>query len=127
MTDPTFEIVKGVNFDAAHFMPWEAQGQPYRRMHGHSFRLEIAVRGRRDPVKGWVEDLGAVDAALRTLASVLDHGVLNEVEGLDNPTLENICAWAAGRLRVQFPGLVRVTVSRPTLGESCTLQLDSTA
>jgi 6-pyruvoyltetrahydropterin/6-carboxytetrahydropterin synthase len=122
-SEPQFEITKGVNFDAAHFMPWEVEGQPYRKMHGHSFRLEIAIRGPKDSVKGWVADLGDVDAALRELAAVLDHDVLNEIEGLSVPTLENICLWVASRLRPRFPGLVRVTVSRPTLGESCTLAL----
>jgi 6-pyruvoyltetrahydropterin/6-carboxytetrahydropterin synthase len=72
---------------------------------------------------GWVEDLGELDAALKAAAAELDHGTLNETPGLESPTLEHLCLHFAGKLKGRFPGLSRVTVSRPTVGESCTLAL----
>jgi 6-pyruvoyltetrahydropterin/6-carboxytetrahydropterin synthase len=68
-----------------------------------------------------VADLGELDAALRTISGELDHGLLNDKPGLESPTLEHLCLWFAERLRPQFPGLVRVVVSRPTVNESCAL------
>jgi 6-pyruvoyltetrahydropterin/6-carboxytetrahydropterin synthase len=72
---------------------------------------------------GWVEDLGALDGALKALAAELDHGLLNDKPGLESPTLERLCLHFAKRLAPNFPGLARITVSRPTVHERCTLQL----
>ncbi len=123
MNEPLFEITKAAHFDAAHSL---AEGPPdsrYRRLHGHSFRVEASVRGSRQGEVGWVTDLGALDGALKGLAAELDHGMLNDKPGLASPTLENLCLYFAERLKPLYPGLSRVMVSRPTIGESCTLQL----
>ncbi len=120
MTSPIFEITKAATFDAAHHLPAGPQG-PYTRMHGHSFRVEATVRGEEQGAVGWVADLGELDRALRAVAGELDHGLLNEKPGLESPTLEHLCLWFAERLKPAFPGLVRVTVSRPTVSEACVL------
>ena len=117
-----FEITKAAAFDAAHFLP-DGPDPSYRRMHGHSFRVEATLRGSQSGAVGWVSDLGAVERALNAAAGALDHGTLNDVEGLESPTLENLCLYFANRLRPEFPQLARVTVSRPTISESCTLTL----
>jgi 6-pyruvoyltetrahydropterin/6-carboxytetrahydropterin synthase len=119
------EITKAVTFEAAHRLGDARDPEAYRRVHGHSFRLEATLRGRPDPERGWVDDLGALAEALRALAARLDHGLLNEIEGLERPTLERICAWAAAELAPQFPSLSRVCVSRPSLSETCVLTLES--
>ena len=120
----TFTVTKAVTFEAAHYMPAKPDGHPYKRMHGHSFRLEAAVRGRIQPDAEWVADFAALTAALNALAHELDHGLLNEIEGLETPTLERVCLWVAARLKTDWPGLVRVTLSRPSLSETCTLELE---
>ena len=122
MTEPVFEITKGANFDAAHSLEAGPTDGRYRRLHGHSFRVEASVKGvQQGP--GWVADLGALDNALKALAGELDHAFLNDKEGLSSPTLENLCLYFAGRLKGEFPGLSRVVVSRPTIGESASLSL----
>jgi 6-pyruvoyltetrahydropterin/6-carboxytetrahydropterin synthase len=121
MSDSIFEITKAATFDAAHYMPSPDAASHYRRMHGHSFRVEASVRGPAGPVTGWVEDLAELDAALRAIAAELDHGLLNERPGLETPTLERLCLHFAGRLKPRFPRLSRIVVSRPTHGESCAL------
>ncbi|HEX4183724.1 MAG TPA: 6-carboxytetrahydropterin synthase [Caulobacteraceae bacterium] len=123
MTEPIFEITKAAQFDAAHSL---ADGEPdhrYRRLHGHSFRVEASVRGPAQAPVGWVADLGALDETLRGLAAELDHGLLNDKPGLESPTLENLCLYFAQRLKPLYPGLSRIAVSRPTVGERCTLDL----
>jgi len=121
MTDPVFEITKAAAFDAAHRLPAHPDGSPYTQLHGHSFRVEATVRGAANPPVGWVADLGALDAALRDIAAKLDHTLLNDTPGLESPTLEALCLHFAGGLRDRFPGLCRIAVSRPSVGESCAL------
>lgn len=124
MSNPVFEITKAAAFDAAHRLPDAGpEGSRNARLHGHSFRVEATLRGPATAPVGWVEDLGALEAALRTVAGDLDHGLLNDMPGLTSPTLEALCLYFAGRLRHRFPGLCRVAVSRPTNGESCALSL----
>ncbi|WP_411817338.1 6-carboxytetrahydropterin synthase QueD [Hyphococcus sp. DH-69] len=116
-------IIKSMSFDAAHFLDdcdqAEPNARPYARMHGHSFQLEVMIEGEQSEDTGWVVDFGDVNDALAELHTALDHRLLNEIEGLERPTLENICRWVADRLKPRFPGLVQVRVSRPSNGETC--------
>ena len=119
-----FRISKAVTFEAAHFMGAKPDGHPYRNLHGHSFRLEATVCGRVKAGEEWVEDYASLTQALESLAGELDHRLLNEIDGLDVPTLERIAFWAAQRLKSRLPALVAVTLERPSLSERCTLELD---
>ena len=123
MSDDVFEITKAAQFDAAHYLPVGPDAHRYRRMHGHSFRVEATLRGTADSKDAWVADLGELDKALGAAASELDHGVLNELPGLETPTLERLCLYFAEKLRPEFPGLCKVVVARPSVGESCSLSL----
>lgn len=123
MTQRLFEITKAATFDAAHHFPDGPAHRPYTRLHGHSFKVEATVRGPPVEPVGWVADLADLDESLKAVAAELDHGLLNERPGLERPTLENICIYFADRLLPQFPGLSRVVVSRPTIGESCAMSV----
>ena len=124
MSDPVFEITKAAAFDAAHHLPDAGPaGGRNARLHGHSFRVEATLRGPAKPPVGWVEDLGELEAALRTAAADLDHRLLNDVPGLESPTLEALCVYFAERLRDRFPSLCRIVVERPSIGERCALTL----
>ncbi|HYM02434.1 MAG TPA: 6-carboxytetrahydropterin synthase QueD [Stellaceae bacterium] len=116
----TVEIVKEFNFDAAHFLPTAPEGHPYRRLHGHSFRVEVALVGEPEPATGWLVDFGLIERRIAALRDRLDHNLLNEIEGLNVPTLENLAAWIHRELRTALPGLERVTIRRESSGESCT-------
>lgn len=123
MNQPVFEITKAATFDAAHYLPEGPDHRPYRNLHGHSFRVEATVRGQPQEPVGWVADLADLESALKGVAAELDHGLLNDKPGLERPTLEHLCLYFAERLRPAFPGLSRIVVSRPTIGESCALGL----
>ncbi len=116
-----FAITKSVSFEAAHFMGGKPDGHPYRHVHGHSFRLEATVSGTVQSGAQWVEDFAHLTACLQAVAAKLDHKLLNEIPGLDVPTLERLCLWAAAELQPELPGLARVAILRPSLDERCEL------
>jgi 6-pyruvoyltetrahydropterin/6-carboxytetrahydropterin synthase len=118
-----FEITKAVHFEAAHYMGGKPEGHPYRNVHGHSFRVEATVAGVVKPGEQWVEDFAHLTACLNATAEKLDHKLLNEIDGLEIPTLERICLWVAEDLREALPGLKRVALARPSLNERCELVL----
>ncbi|HEY7852082.1 MAG TPA: 6-carboxytetrahydropterin synthase [Caulobacteraceae bacterium] len=118
-----FEITKAASFDAAHSLPGGPDERPYARLHGHSFRVEATLRGPAVGPVGWVADLAELDTALKAIAGELDHSLLNEHPGLESPTLEALCLYFAGKLAPDFPALRRITVSRPTVGETCLLEV----
>ncbi len=116
-----FEITKAVTFEAAHYMGGKPEGHPYRNVHGHSFRLEATVAGTVQPGAEWVQDFSDLAAILSETAEKLDHRLLNEIAGLEVPTLERIAVWAASDLKARLPGLKRVVLARPSLDERCVL------
>lgn len=117
---PLFEISHTFGFDAAHRFTRLPRGHRYRGLHGHSFRVEVALRGPARPPHGFVTDMARLEAACKRVHASLDHALLNNIEGLENPSLENLCLWIWRRLRPGFPALARVTVRRDSLGQSCT-------
>jgi len=109
------ELVKDFRFEAAHWLPKVPEGHKCRRMHGHSFRGEVAVRGEVDPATGWVIDFADIKRAVDPIVVQLDHYLLNEIEGLENPTSEVLAAWIWTKLAGHVPGLYRITIE-----ETCT-------
>ena len=104
------ELVKDFRFEAAHWLPNVPEGHKCRRMHGHSFRGEVAVRGDVDPATGWLIDFADLKRAVDPLVARLDHYLLNEIDGLENPTSEMLAVWLWERLAPHVPLLYRVTV-----------------
>ncbi len=113
------KIAYAFGFDAAHRFDAYPEGHPYRGVHGHSFQAEVEIAGEPDPRTGFIADLGDVEAACREVRARLDHKLLNDVEGLELPSLENLCLWLWARLSPLFPGLSRVAVRRASCGQSC--------
>lgn len=109
------EIFKDFTVESAHFLPNAPEGHKCRRLHGHSFKIGIHVSGEVSQDSGWVIDFGEISKAFAPLQAVLDHCLLNEVEGLSNPTSENISIWIWDRLKPVLSGLSKVVVY-----ETCT-------
>ena len=109
------EIFKEFTFEAAHRLPNVPAGHKCARLHGHSFRVELGVDGPVDAEMGWVMDFGDIKAAFQPLLNQLDHYYLNEIEGLENPTSEQLARWIWRRLRPHLPALAVVAVR-----ETCT-------
>jgi 6-pyruvoyltetrahydropterin/6-carboxytetrahydropterin synthase len=104
------ELVKDFRFEAAHYLPNVPEGHKCRRMHGHSFRGEIAVRGPIDERTGWLIDFADLKTVLGPLIDRLDHYLLNDIEGLENPTSERLAVWIWNEIKPRLPQLHRVTI-----------------
>ena len=104
------KISQSFTFEAAHQLPNVPEGHRCRRMHGHSYRVELRLEGPVDPTTGFVVDFFDVEAAFGPLLARLDHHCLNEVEGLENPTAENIAVWIWDRVRPALPQTSAVVV-----------------
>lgn len=112
------EIFKEFIVEAAHRLPHVPPGHKCGRLHGHSIRIEVHVRGGVDVRTGWVMDFGDIKGIFQPLYEQLDHHYLNEVEGLENPTSENLARWIWERLKPDLPQLSRVVV-RETCTSGC--------
>lgn len=113
------EIAYRFGFDAAHRFDTYPEGHLYRGVHGHSFQVEVAMTGEPDPARGFVADFGEVQEACERVRASLDHRMLNEIPGLEKPSLENLCLFIWSALHAPFPNLSRVTVRRDSSGQSC--------
>lgn len=125
-----FELSKQFRFEAAHTLKRSIEADSSRRIHGHSYRAEVVVRGMPDPVSGMVMDLGDLERCIEEARDALDHRFLDEVGDLGPATLENLAAWIWNRLAPSIGKLARVTVFRDSSGDACSyygLQQDMTA
>jgi 6-pyruvoyltetrahydropterin/6-carboxytetrahydropterin synthase len=109
------EIFKEFVFEAAHRLPHVPEGHKCARLHGHSFTAQIYVSGELDPLTGWVVDFADIKTAFAPYYDVLDHHYLNEIQGLENPTSENIAVWVWSKMAPLLPGLSKIIVK-----ETCT-------
>lgn len=114
-----FELSKQFRFDAAHTLERSIQTESSRRIHGHSYRAEVAVRGRPDPVTGMIVDLGILEASMEEARDALDHRFLDEINDLGPATMENLSRWIWDRLLPVVPNLYKVSVYRDSSGEIC--------
>lgn len=108
-------LTRTFSFEAAHHLPTFPEGHKCRRLHGHSFRVEVQVSGEVDPQRGFLIDYGAIQDACEPLRRRLDHYLLNDIEGLENPTSEVLARWLWERLTPALPLLSAVVVH-----ETCT-------
>lgn len=117
-----FEISQKFFFDAAHTLRREIEAEGSRRIHGHTYHVEVSIAGEIDPATGMVMDLGLVRAAIEQLRPRLDHHLLDEVEGMGPATLENLAIYIWRAIAASLPGLVQVRIWRDGVGDSCTLR-----
>lgn len=116
------EVFKTFTIEAAHRLPKVPADHKCSRLHGHSFHVEVHVRGPVNEL-GWVQDFADIKKAFQPLFDQLDHNYLNEVEGLSNPTSENLARWIWNRVKPELPLLCRVLI-KETCTSGCTYEGD---
>jgi 6-pyruvoyltetrahydropterin/6-carboxytetrahydropterin synthase len=112
-----FELRKTMNFESAHRLPHVPPGHKCARLHGHSFRVTVIVRGPIDPETGWVIDYSEIKKSSAPILEKLDHNFLNEIPGLENPTSEVLAQWFFDRLKPHLPALSQIVIH-----ETCTTE-----
>jgi 6-pyruvoyltetrahydropterin/6-carboxytetrahydropterin synthase len=114
-----YELSKEFRFDAAHTLNRSVEVEPSRRIHGHSYRAEVVVRGLPDPTTGMLIDLSLLDQSLEEARDGLDHRFLDAINDLGPATMENLAAWIWRKVETVCPNLWRVTVRRDSDAGAC--------
>ena len=114
----TMEIFKEFRFEAAHRLPNVEAGHKCERLHGHSYRVAVHVDAPVQSGVEWVMDFGDIAKAFAPIRESLDHYYLNEIEGLENPTSENLAKWIWDRLKPELPAMTAIVV-RETCTSGC--------
>ena len=111
------EIYKEFSFDSAHYLPNVPDGHKCKNMHGHTYRFKVFLKGIPDPALGWIMDFKELKDKLEPVIDTLDHKLLNDIKGLENPTAENITVWIWQQIQPLFPQLSRIELyETPTTG-----------
>ncbi len=105
-----FELRHRFFIESARRLPRLPATHPCSQLHGHSFQITLYFRGPLDPEKGWLIDYHEITTGFAATKALLDHRLLNEIPGLENPTSENLCQWLFVRLQTQWPRLHQVGV-----------------
>jgi 6-pyruvoyltetrahydropterin/6-carboxytetrahydropterin synthase len=113
-----FSISQTYHIESSRFLPLLKKDHPCSRMHGHSFKITLTLVGPLQP-EGWVMDYNDINLKARPFLELIDHRVLNEVPGLENPTTEILSRWLYEKLKIVLPELKSVSISE-THNTDCT-------
>jgi 6-pyruvoyltetrahydropterin/6-carboxytetrahydropterin synthase len=111
------QIFKSFTFDSAHFLPNVPVGHKCKEIHGHTYRLIVYIEGPLDEHIGWVADFADIKKMIEPVIKSVDHKLLNELPGLENPTCERIAIWLWDKIKANVPALVKIELHEtPTSG-----------
>ncbi len=109
MANPKMIIFKEFTFEAAHKLPLVPSTHKCSNLHGHSFKVRVTLDGPLNEL-GWVMDFSELKSICAPYIDILDHSYLNEIDGLENPTSENIAVWLWQRLIQVLPSITSIKV-----------------
>lgn len=112
-----YSVSQTGTFEAAHYIRNPNAPAGYHRLHGHSFVVTVHCAAPAVGEQGWVIDFGVLDGTLKDVLATLDHQTLNEIEGLEPPTFENILTYIDRQFEARGVTLSRLEIARPTLGQ----------
>ena len=113
-----YELRQHFQIESARFLPNLPSSHPCSRMHGHSFKIILTLVGPLQEKLGWVMDYNDISTAIKPLLAELDHRILNEVPGLENPTSELLAKWIYEHLIKKISILKSVSILE-TLSTEC--------
>ena len=103
-------VYKKFNIESARSLPNVLETHPCYQLHGHSFKIIISVKGQIDKHTGFVTDFQEIENAFNPIKKILDHSFLNKIEGLSNPTSENICIWIWDKIESSIPNICEIEI-----------------
>lgn len=101
-------IYKQFSFDSAHFLSAVPEGHKCGNMHGHTYSLTVFIEGMPEQKSGWIIDYGDLKKIIKPIIEELDHHLLNEIPGLENPTSENLSIWLWNKIKPLLPNLKKI-------------------
>ena len=104
------EVYKTFAIESARSLPKLPDEHPCSKVHGHSFKITLTVEGEIDQTTGFVMDFSDIDSAFRPIHEIIDHAYLNDIEGLSNPTSENICIWIWNKIESSIPNICEIKI-----------------
>lgn len=116
-----FNLKHQFRIESARFLPRLPEGHPCKQIHGHSFLITLEIESPSlHPELEWLIDFNQVSEAAKPVLKLLDHQLLNEVPGLENPTSENLCLYIFRKLKPQLQQLKKVSIQE-TLDTECSV------
>ena len=110
-------LYKQFTFDAAHYLPKLPDDHKCRQMHGHTYYLTIFIEGEVLKEQGWILDFGDIKKTLKPVLDIIDHTLLNNIPGLENPTAELFTIWLWNKIKPLLPELKKIELKEtPTSG-----------
>ncbi len=110
-------IFKQFSFDSAHFLPNVPVDHKCKEIHGHTYRLVVFLEGKPIPELEWVMDFSEVKKVIAPIIDSIDHKLLNDITGLENPTCEKITIWLWNQIKPKLPMLKKLELNEtPTSG-----------
>ena len=101
-------IWKEQRFEGALALRRAPQGDPRRRLHGHSYLVRLHLCAPLDEVMGWTVDYGDVKGLFKPIYQALDHHRLDELPQLPDADPGSLTDWIRERLMVRLPQLDRI-------------------
>ncbi len=101
-------IFKDFDFDSAHFLPNVSDDHKCKQIHGHTYRMKVFFSDALDNHYGWVMDFAEIKKVVNPIINSIDHKLLNDIEGLENPTCEAISIWLWDKIKAEIPILCRI-------------------
>ena len=103
-------VYKEYYINSARFLPNVEEGHICGSLHGHTYNIKVYVEGEVDKKTGFVIDAFDIDKCFKKVHQEIDHKLLNEIKGLENPTSENICIWIWNKLIKNLPDLSKIEI-----------------
>ena len=111
------KIFKEFTFDSAHFLPNVPDGHKCKNIHGHTYLLTVFFEGPLVEHLEWVVDFAVVKNVINPIINQVDHKLINDIEGLENPTCERLAVWLWNKIKPQMPQLAEIKLNEtPTSG-----------
>jgi len=105
------QLFKQFTFDSAHFLPNVPDGHKCKEIHGHTYLLKIFIEGTPDNTLGWIMDFAQLQKIIDPIVKSIDHKMLNNISGLENPTCEIVAIWLWDKIKPAVPLLSRIELN----------------
>ena len=103
-------VYKTFSIEAARSLPNLSDDHPCKKVHGHSFKITITISGEIEPQTGFVLDFNDITTAFKPIKKQIDHVYLNDINGLENPSSENLCIWIWNKLLKALPTINQIEI-----------------